>query len=254
MSSADEERFISENRYESVLARLSGSPTLKTIFMEAYGDDYPAEADPFGFVSLSELRAMADILAGSAVSRLLDVGCGRGGPGLWIARELGASLVGVDVVAAAVAAAYQHAAALGMAEKAEFVVASGTDTGLPAVAFNGAVSIDALWMIQDKPAAFRELARVLSPGSPVVFTTWEPLHLDYAAYLTSAGFRNVDKRLLPDSMHAQIAVFDAILHCQSALIAELGEDAAGILIAEATETPEMLEISPRIMASAIREG
>lgn len=254
MSSADEQRFISEDRYESVLARLSGSPTLKTIFREAYGDDYPAEAEPFGFVSLSELRTMADTLAGSAVSRLLDVGCGRGGPGLWIARELGASLVGVDVVAAAVAAAYQHAAALGMAENAEFMVASGTDTGLPAAAFNGAVSIDALWMIQDKPAAFKELARVLSPGSPVVFTTWEPLHLDYAAYLTSAGFSSVVKRLLPDSMKAQIAVFEAILQCQSALIAELGEDAAGVLIAEANETPEMLEIAPRIMVSAIRAG
>lgn len=252
MSSADEQRFTNENRYSSVLARLSASPTLTAIFMEAYGDDYPVEADPFGFVSLSELRAMADILAGSTMSRLLDVGCGRGGPGLWIARELGASLVGVDVVAEAVVAAYQHAANLGMAERAEFRVASGTDTHLPASAFDGAVSIDALWMIQDKAAAFRELARVLSPGSRVVFTTWEPPHLDYAAYLTSAGFISIVKRPLPDAMHAQIAVYDAILHCQPALIAELGEDAAGILIAEAIETPVMLETAPRMMVSAVR--
>ncbi len=253
MSSADERRFISENRYGSVLARLSGSPTLKAIFMEAYGDDYPAEADPFGFVSLSELRAMADILTGSAVSRLLDMGCGRGGPGLWIARELGASLVGVDVVAQAVVAAYQHAAALGMAEKAEFMVASGTDTGLPAAAFDGAVSIDALWMIQDKAAAFAELARVLSPGSLIVFTTWEPPHVDYAAHLTSAGFSSVVKRLLPDAIYPQIAVYDAILHCQPALIAEIGEDAAGVLFAEATETPVLLETAPRILVSAVRD-
>jgi hypothetical protein len=70
------------DRYRSALALLSASPTLKAIFREAFGDDYPVEADPFWFVSLSELRAMADILAGSTVSRLLDVGCGRGGPGL----------------------------------------------------------------------------------------------------------------------------------------------------------------------------
>jgi ubiquinone/menaquinone biosynthesis C-methylase UbiE len=252
VSSADEQRFTNESRYSSVLAWPSASPTLKAIFMEAYGDDYPVEADPFGFVSLSELRAMVDILAGSTVSRLLDVGCGRGGPGLWIARELGASLVGIDVVAEAVVAAYQRAATLGMAEKAEFRVASGTGTHLPEGAFDGAVSIDALWMIQNKAAAFRELARVLSPGSLVVFTTWEPAHLDYAAYLTAAGFSSVVKRPLPDAMQAQIAVYDAILHCQPALRAELGEDAANVLIAEAIETPVMLETAPRMMVSAVR--
>jgi ubiquinone/menaquinone biosynthesis C-methylase UbiE len=151
-----------------------------------------------------------------------------------------------------VAAACQHSAALGMAERAEFRVASGTDTHLPAGAFDAAVSIDALWMIQDKAAAFRELARVLLPGSRVVFTTWEPPHLDYAAYLTSAGFSSIVKRPLPDAMHAQIAVYDAILHCQPTLIAELGEAAAGILFAEATETPVMLETAPRMMVSAVR--
>lgn len=252
MSPADEQRFTNEKRYRSVLARPSASPTLKAIFIEAYGDDYPAEADPFGFVSLSELQAMADILAGSAVSRLLDVGCGHGGPGLWIARKLGASLVGVDVIAEAVVAAYQHAATLGMADRAEFRVASGTNTHLPAGAFDGAVSIDALWMIQDKAAVFREFTRVLSPGSPVVFTTWEPPHLDYAAYLTAAGFSSVVKRPLPDAMRAQIAVYDAILHCQPALIAEFGKDAADVLIAEAIETPVMLETAPRMIVSAVR--
>jgi SAM-dependent methyltransferase len=251
VSSADEKRFIDENRYSSVLAR-SGSPTLRAIFREAYGDDYPAEADPFGFVSLSELRAMADHLGGAGVSRLLDVGCGRGGPGLWIARELGASLTGIDVVAEAVIAAYQHAATLGMTERAEFRVASGTETHLPTGAFDGAVSVDALWMIQDKAAAFRELARVLLPGSLIVFTTWEPPHLDYAALLAAAGFSGIVKRALPDAMRAQIAVYDAILYCRPALIAELGDDAAGVLFAEATETPAMLETAPRMMVSAVR--
>jgi ubiquinone/menaquinone biosynthesis C-methylase UbiE len=252
MNSAAEQRFTDEDRYQSVLARLSDSPTLKSIFMEAYGDDYPAEADPFGFVTLSELRAMADILAGSTVTRLLDVGCGRGGPGLWIARELGVPLIGMDIVAEAVAAAYQLAAAFGMAASAEFRVASGTDTRLAAAAVDAAVSIDALWMIQDKTAAFRELARVLAPGGQLVFTTWEPAHMDYAWYLRPAGFDGIVKRPLSDAVLTQIAVYDAILHCQHALIAELGPDAAGVLIAEATETPAMLAKSPRMIISAVR--
>ncbi|WP_354531947.1 class I SAM-dependent methyltransferase [Nakamurella sp. UYEF19] len=36
---------------------------------------------------------------------LIDLGCGMGGPGQWIARESGAHLVGIDLSQAAVEAA-----------------------------------------------------------------------------------------------------------------------------------------------------
>ena len=34
--------------------------------------------------------------------RVVDLGCGKGGPGLWVARELGVRLMGIDIVAEAI--------------------------------------------------------------------------------------------------------------------------------------------------------
>ncbi|MGH3155494.1 MAG: class I SAM-dependent methyltransferase, partial [Streptosporangiaceae bacterium] len=177
MSTASESYFTQEDRYGPVLARLGHSPTLRAIYREVYGDDYPAEADPFGFVTLSELRILASALAESGVTRLLDIGCGRGGPGLWVARELRALLAGLDIVPEAVAAARQRAAAFGQPD-AEFHVASGTGTGLPAAAFDGAMSVDALWMIQDKAAAFRALM-----SNPSVYDAFHFSHLRTGGWL-----------------------------------------------------------------------
>lgn len=252
MSTTADPYFTREDRYDTVLARLADSPTLRAIYLEVYGADYPAEADPFGFVTMSELAALRRILAGSGVTRLLDIGCGRGGPGLWLARELGVPLTGVDIVAEAVAAARQQAAAFGMSSRAEFRAASATDTGLPAAAFDGAVSIDALWMILDKNAAFGELARVLRAGSRLVFTTWEPAHLDYSWYLEPAGFGDITKQVVPGSAAKQIAVYRAIARQHAAITREMGAEAAAVLLAEAAETPALLETAPRMIVTATR--
>jgi hypothetical protein len=53
---------------------------------------------------------------------LVDLACGRGGPGLWLARAAGAALTGVDFSAVAVAQAAGRAALFGMAANTEFVV------------------------------------------------------------------------------------------------------------------------------------
>jgi SAM-dependent methyltransferase len=252
MSSSEESLFIREDRCGSVLANQARGVTLRSIYQDVYGVDYPAEADPFGFVTVSELRVLSGFLAESGVTHLLDVGCGRGGPGLWIARELGVPLVGVDIVAEAVAAAPERAAAFNMCSRAQFHVASATDTGLPAARFDGAISIDALWMVLDKRAAFAELARVLRPGGGLAFTTWEPTHLDYCWYLEPAGFGNITKRRVPGSAERQIAVYEGILRHRESIAAELGPDAAEVLIAEATETPAMLDDAPRVIITATR--
>jgi SAM-dependent methyltransferase len=250
MNSAEDSLLAREDRYDSVLARLGDCPTLRSIYRDVYGAEYPAEADPFGFVTVSELSAITHILAESGVTKLLDVGCGRGGPGLWIARDLGASLVGIDIVPAAVAAASERAASSGV-RQANFYAASATNTGLPAAGFDGIVSIDALWMVVDKHAAFRELARVLCPGGRLVFTTWEPVHLDYSWYLGSAGFESIAKQVTQGSAE-QIEVFESILRNKAAIVAELGVQAAEVLFDEATETPAMLGKAPRIIVSAKR--
>lgn len=74
----------------------SRSPTLRHVWRKVYGADYPEEVDPFSFVTLTDLRRISHELRVGPGQIFADLACGRGGPGLWIARESGATLVGID--------------------------------------------------------------------------------------------------------------------------------------------------------------
>jgi ubiquinone/menaquinone biosynthesis C-methylase UbiE len=252
MTVVDQEILISEERYRPVLANQATGRTLHAVYREAYGDEYSSDVEPFGFVTLSELAFIAEEQAAVSASRILDVGCGRGGPGLWVASELGAELCGVDIVAEAVDAAAERAAAHFPAVPARFHAASATDLPLPDASFDAAMSIDALWMVFDKLAALREVARVLRPGSRFIFTSWEPAHLSYRQLLEAAGFTDVVGYEIDGWRERQTAVYEGILRHRDAIAAEMGADAAAVLVAEAEEAPTMLTYAPRVVISAFR--
>jgi SAM-dependent methyltransferase len=93
--------------------------------------DLPTEIEPFSFVSADLLRHVARALDLSPGQTLADLGCGRGGPGLWLAQQAGAALVGVDFSPVAVDQAAQRAVLFGLAGRARFVVGHLARTGLP---------------------------------------------------------------------------------------------------------------------------
>jgi SAM-dependent methyltransferase len=146
-------------RYDGTFRALPGSPTYWQIQRDVYGAAYPAEVAPLGFVTLGDLRRFARALALRPGQALVDLGCGQGGPGLWVAREAGVTLTGVDISPVAVAQAAARIATFGLAGRARFQVGEFAATGLPAAAFAGAMSVDVLWLAPDKPAALREVAR-----------------------------------------------------------------------------------------------
>ena len=96
------------------------------IWTEVYGEEHPAELEPYSFTTRSELRRIADGLALSRDDLLIDVGCGRGGPGLWVASTAGASVLGVDISLTALEAARQRAVALGLGDSAAYPRARST--------------------------------------------------------------------------------------------------------------------------------
>jgi 2-polyprenyl-3-methyl-5-hydroxy-6-metoxy-1,4-benzoquinol methylase len=75
------------------------------IWQQVYGPEYPSWADPFSYVSVTELRRFAGELYAAPGQCLVDAGCGRGGPGLWMAAVTGARLIGIDPDEAALAGA-----------------------------------------------------------------------------------------------------------------------------------------------------
>jgi SAM-dependent methyltransferase len=167
------------------------------IWTEVYGSEYPAELEPYSYITRTELEVFVDHLALAGGETLVDVGCGRGGPGLWVAATSGASLLGVDISPTAVDDAARRASALGLGDRARFMV--GTFDAIPAVSETaaGLMSIDALLFAPDKAAAVEEFSRVLRPGARLVVTTWDyktqptgrpPQLADHRPLLAEHGF------------------------------------------------------------------
>jgi hypothetical protein len=121
---------------------------------------------------------------------------------------------------------------------ARYQVGSFTATGLPSARFQAAVSIDSLWMVLNKPAAMREVAQILAPGSCWVCTTWEPAYFQHRNLLQDAGFEVLISEETPNWRSRQLAVYEGTLRERERLTAELGsEAAASVLIPEAQEIP-----------------
>lgn len=98
--------------------------------------------------------------------RLLDVGCGRGGPARRLAERHGFDVTGVDLVEDNVALAWGHARASG----ASFVVGDAAQLPVRGGAAAAATAVDALVYLPERRAVFEELARVLEPGGVLVVT------------------------------------------------------------------------------------
>jgi len=248
--------------FNVLFAAVSHSPTLRNVWRVVYGLDYPEEADPFSFVTLTDLHRMAGELEVGHGQTVVDLACGRGGPGLWIARETGASLVGVDFSEVAVAQAQQRASQLGQSEKARFLVGYADVTGLPGSSLDAVMSVDSFWLFPDKPGVAAEVARILCPGGRFVFTTWDfdhtppgwpPQVAHHGDLLREAGFLIKTYEETPDWLRRQVAVYEGILTSQPELVAELGESAASDMIAEALQMPAVLGQSRRVLVVARRE-
>ncbi|GAA1984641.1 methyltransferase domain-containing protein [Catenulispora subtropica] len=116
-----------------------------------------------------ELVAYAGLPEGAHV---LDVGCGIGGPALYLAGTLGCSVVGVTLSAQQAARATEKARAAGLADLAEFHQLDALSTGFPDESFDVVWAVESLMHIEDREAFFAEVHRLLRPGGRLAIATW----------------------------------------------------------------------------------
>src|SRR6185295_5620956 len=185
-------------------------------------------------------------------AKLLDVGCGRGGPGLWIARKTGASLIGIDILPEAIAQARLRQDELALSQSVEFFVGTFGETKLPAASVQAIMSVDSFWMVLDKPGALAELARVIVTGGRLAMTTWVLPYMETGAMMNAAGFQLLSSEEPAGWRERQVAVYRAILRNRKELALAIGERAAEVLISEAEQAPARLLSAPRCFLVAER--
>lgn len=182
--------------FEAVFAE-PASAVAQRVWRGVYGPEYPDGVEPRSCVSRSELARICTEVRLDGTGHLVDVGCGRGGPGLWVAAHSGARLTGVDIAASALVAAERRAQLLGLANRAKYLLGSFESLPLASGLVDAVMSVDALLFTPDKAAAMAELARVLRHGGRLVFTTWDfhsqpagrpPQVGDHRPLLEAAGF------------------------------------------------------------------
>lgn len=194
--------------FDQAFTAAAASPGIRRAWQLAMSD-LPSQVEPFSFVSTILLRHVAQGLDLSPGQTLVDLGCGRGGPGLWLAQQADAALVGVDFSPVAVSQATHRAALFGLAGRARFVVGDLARTGLPEASADAVVCIDAFHFAADQAAAADEARRILRPGRRLVLTNWRPkvpgdtsvpdrTFADWPQLLRDAGFADIEMEARPE--------------------------------------------------------
>jgi ubiquinone/menaquinone biosynthesis C-methylase UbiE len=223
--------------FDTLYTVLPRSPTFRDICRTTWKDEYPEELEASGYLTWTDLRTIVRQLRVAQGQMLLDVACGCGGVGLWIARETGAFLVGFDLSSVAIASARERARRMGLGQRTTFLVADVMATDLLPAHFDGAICVDAFTNFHDKKAAATEIARLLRPQACFVFIAYDyaepsqvaesapfiPQVSDHHQLLQDAGFVVETYEAIPNWSHFYQTFYEHILAHQEALIVEMGD-------------------------------
>jgi SAM-dependent methyltransferase len=143
------------------------SPMSQRLRQEGYGTDIGQHS----WVTAEELEANISRLKLTGASRLLDLGCGPGGPLTFLLSRVGCHGSGTDLSAPAIAAGRARAASMRIADLVTF---HETDLNAPlpfaSGSFDAVMSLDVILHLRDRLSVFREVARVLIPAGRFLFT------------------------------------------------------------------------------------
>src|SRR4051794_17865939 len=90
---------------------------LTQVRRETYGEDFGQSS----WVTGDEYRRFFRLLVRRGSDHVLDVGCGSGGPAVFLAREVGCRLTGVDVNEAGLRAGDKLAREAGLQDRVRFL-------------------------------------------------------------------------------------------------------------------------------------
>jgi phosphoethanolamine N-methyltransferase len=127
-----------------------------------------------GFLAPGGADSVRHTVAGVELggSTVLDIGCGVGGADLVLAREMGARVHGVDIETGLVARCRANAERAGLADQVTYERTAPGPLPFADESFDHVFTHAALIHVDDKPAMFAEIHRVLRPGGWLLAYDW----------------------------------------------------------------------------------
>ena len=114
-----------------------------------------------GLLATADLAREMGLAAGM---RVLDLGCGLGGPARYLADTYGLDVTGVDLSDSFVDTARYLSERCGLADRTTFVVGDAMDPPVEAASFDRVFLQHVAMNIADRVALYRAIRRVLRPG------------------------------------------------------------------------------------------
>ncbi|MDE0134040.1 MAG: methyltransferase domain-containing protein [Acidimicrobiaceae bacterium] len=140
---------------------------------------------------------VVDLLGLGPGSRVVDVGCGVGGPLVNIAQQSGASITGLNFNAYQIERGWRALRrAGGVRGTCDFLLADYMDVPLADGRFDAAYSFEAICHAPDRHRCLAEIWRLLKPGGQIALTEWcltdrfdeqNPIHRDIRARVEFAN-------------------------------------------------------------------
>jgi arsenite methyltransferase len=192
---------------------MSGSDELKSCCAATYESDFARLllGDSFHPGGMALTARIGELLELKPGQRLLDVAAGQGESAMFLAKQFGCEVVGIDFGADNIAKATARAESAGVASLVRFQQGDAEQLNVPAQTFDAVICECAFCTFPDKTAAAGEFARILRPGGRVALsdlTRTGPLRpelkgllawiaciadarpvAEYAGYLEQSGFQ-----------------------------------------------------------------
>jgi SAM-dependent methyltransferase len=149
------------DRIRSALAATAPEEQTLTVAQLAPLDQFHTR----GIQATVELAAAAGL---EPSSRVLDVGCGIGGPARYLAATFGCAVTGVDLSEDFVEAATYLTARCGLSERVRFRVGDALQLPCEDGAFDAVFLQHVAMNVEGRAALYAEVRRVLSPGGRFV--------------------------------------------------------------------------------------
>lgn len=148
-----------------VLARILDAAQASGLSPDRLTVESLAPVDHFHARGFAATRDLADVLPIKPGDRLVDIGCGVGGPARYLASRFGCRVDGVDITEPFVQAANRLSELTGLADRVAVRLGDGQSLPWPDATFDGGLSQHVTMNVPDRARFFAEAFRVLRPGA-----------------------------------------------------------------------------------------